>query len=166
MSDSTNEAVMESASSSSSKIKRWKISDGATSTKLPMDLIMEILKPVPAETLVNLCKSKPLASIIRDRHFKKLFLTHSSSRLGRLFVSFRRSDGYNLLSSSLPRQNPHPSVESEEGEALSVADTYLRQLPSRLRPINSSWIRGLICYRFYCFGRSTLMVLCWKRQRE
>ncbi|XP_023639538.1 putative F-box protein At5g44220 [Capsella rubella] len=151
MSDSTNEAVMESASSASSPIKRRKISDG---TKLPMDMIMEILKRVPVETLGYWCVSKPLASIIRNRHFKKLFLAHSSSRPGRFFVSFGCKDGCHLLSSPLPNQT-HPG---EEGDTLSVAATYHMKLPSRLRKPKASWIHGLICYESFQHLRSTLKV--------
>ncbi|EOA28651.1 hypothetical protein CARUB_v10024873mg, partial [Capsella rubella] len=98
MSDSTNDAVVESASSSSSRNK--KISYG-TNIKLPMDLIMKIFKRVPAEILASLCVSKPLASIIRDRDFKKLFLAESSTRPGRE-VSVAT---YHRLHPSLRRKN-------------------------------------------------------------
>ncbi|EOA29219.1 hypothetical protein CARUB_v10025493mg [Capsella rubella] len=138
---------MESASSSSSRIKRRKISDG---TKLPMDLIMEILKRLPAETLANLCESKPLASIIRNRHFKKLFFTECSSRPGRLFFFIKHEDGSELFSSRLPTRSP----ASGEGEALYVATHHIT-----FGGITKfSCLHGLFSYESYRFGRSKITV--------
>ncbi|CAA0407438.1 unnamed protein product [Arabidopsis thaliana] len=128
--------VVESTTSASSpRVRRWrkKVSDDRRSTNsdlLPMDLIKEILKRLPAKTLARfLCVSKLWSSIIRSRDLMKLFLTESSARPGRLFFTFRRKDDCFLFSS----------------EESSVA-TYLFTIPASGYTNNCSFVHGLICY--------------------
>ncbi|AED95076.1 unnamed protein product [Arabidopsis thaliana] len=128
--------VVESKTSASSpRVRRWrkKVSDDRRSTNsdlLPMDLIKEILKRLPAKTLARfLCVSKLWSSIIRSRDLMKLFLTESSARPGRLFFTFRRKDDCFLFSS----------------EESSVA-TYLFTIPASGYTNNCSFVHGLICY--------------------
>ncbi|EFH56665.1 hypothetical protein ARALYDRAFT_900621 [Arabidopsis lyrata subsp. lyrata] len=89
----TSDVVLESTSSSSPRVKRRrkKISDdrSTNSDLLPTDLIMEILKRLPVETLFRFCVWKNWASIIRGRYFMKMFLAESTSRPARLFFGFK-----------------------------------------------------------------------------
>ncbi|ESQ46272.1 hypothetical protein EUTSA_v10000202mg [Eutrema salsugineum] len=107
---------------------------------------MEILKRLPVKTLARfLCVSKLWACTIRRRDFMKLFLTESSNRPDRLFITFQREDNRQdgfFYSSHLTRN---------QGEA-SVATYQMKHLSYKLTTESPS-VHGLFCYRTICgFG--------------
>ncbi|XP_023639580.1 putative F-box protein At5g44220 [Capsella rubella] len=122
--------------------KRNKVLEDQTtiSDLLPTDLLMDILKLLPAKTLVRfLCVSKLWSSIIRRKDFKKLFLTESSNRPHRLFFISPQDEDKD-------KDCVLFSLETDDsGEAL-IAAYHKTHLPYPYT-YDAAHVRDMICFR-------------------
>ncbi|CAA7029011.1 unnamed protein product [Microthlaspi erraticum] len=104
---------------------------------LPFDLVLEILKRLPAKSLMRFkCVSKEWSSVISGPYFTKLFLTATGQQAPRLFLCLVERDVENLLlSSSTSPPDKNWFVVSQ--------DLTIPKLPS-LYFFNG--LHGLICF--------------------
>ncbi|EOA28439.1 hypothetical protein CARUB_v10024646mg [Capsella rubella] len=144
--ETSHDAMVESTTSISSparvRKKSNKILDDQTtiSDLLPSDILMDILKLLPAKTLVRfLSVSKLWSSILRRQDFKKLFLTESSKQPQRLFF-IPSQDEDKVKDCVLFSLETHDS-----GEALIAALHHKTNLAYPYTN-NTSHVRDLVCF--------------------
>ncbi|KAG7648836.1 F-box protein [Arabidopsis thaliana] len=97
------------------------------SVSLPKELILEILKRLPAKSVKRFhCVSKQWASMLSCPHFRELFLTRSSSAQPRLLFAIEKHNQWSLF--SLP-QRLTPYEKSSSSSVVVTPEFHMKFPP-------------------------------------